>query len=130
MYELVITETNVTLSDGKSSKTWKTANPAIVLIDNEIEKCKSSEKYKNGYAKNPVLTTQLNVMNPLYFLLLCRLHLSYGLVDYNLFGRTEARVTLGDDNKSISLRIEKNSNAPLKRDIVCVTGQQGFSIYN
>ena len=128
MYELVITETNVTLSDGKSSKTWKTANPAIIIIDNEIEKCKSSEKYKNGYAKNPVLTTQFNVMNPLYFLLLCRLHLSAGLVNSNLFGRTEVRVTLADDNKSISLRIEKNSGVPLKRDIVCVAEQQWFTV--
>lgn len=128
MYELIITENNVTLSDGKTSKTWKTANPAIIIIDNEIEKCKSSEKYKNGYGKNPVLATQFNVMNPLYFLLLCRLHLTAGLVNYNLFGRTEARVTLGDDNKSISLRIEKNSNVPLKRNIVCVSGQQGFTI--
>ena len=128
MYELVITETNVTLSDGKSSKTWKTANPAIIIIDNEIEKCKLSEKYKNGYAKNPVLTTQFNVMNPLYFLLLCRLHLSAGLVNSNLFGRTEARVTLADDNKSISLRIEKNSGVPLKRDIVCAVEQQWFTV--
>ena len=128
MYELVITETNVTLSDGKSSKTWKTANPAIIIIDNEIEKCKLSEKYKNGYAKNPVLTTQFNVMNPLYFLLLCRLHLSAGLVNSNLFGRTEVRVTLGDDNKSISLRIEKNSGVPLKRDIVCAGEQQWFTV--
>ena len=128
MHELVITETNVTLSDGKSSKTWKTANPAIIIIDNEIEKCKLSEKYKNGYAKNPVLTTQFNVMNPLYFLLLCRLHLVAGLVNSNLFGRTEARVALADDNKSISLRIEKNSGVPLKRDIVCVAEQQWFTV--
>ena len=128
MHELVITETNVTLSDGKSSKTWKTANPAVIIIDNEIEKCKLSEKYKNGYAKNPVLTTQFNVMNPLYFLLLCRLHLSAGLVNSNLFGRTEVRVTLADDNKSISLRIEKNSGVPLKRDIVCATEQQWFTV--
>lgn len=128
MYELIITENNVILSDGKTSKTWKTANPAIIIIDNEIEKCKSSEKYKNGYGKNPVLATQFNVMNPLYFLLLCRLHLTAGLVNYNLFGRTEARVTLGDDNKSISIHIEKNSNVPLKRNIVCVSGQQVFNI--
>ena len=128
MHELVITETNVTLSDGKSSKTWKTANPAVIIIDNEIEKCKLSEKYKNGYAKNPVLTTQFNVMNPLYFLLLCRLHLSAGLVNSNLFGRTEARVTLAEDNKSISLRIEKNSGVPLKRDIVCTAEQQWFTV--
>ena len=128
MYELVITETNVTLSDGKSSKTWKTANPAVIIIDNEIEKCKLSEKYKNGYAKNPVLTTQFNVMNPLYFLLLCRLHLSAGLVNPNLFGRMEVSVTLADDNKSISLRIEKNSGVPLKRDIVCADEQQCFTV--
>lgn len=128
MYKLIITEKDVTLSNDKSLKTWKTTISAIRIINNEIEKCKNSAEYKNGYAKRPILTTQFNVMNPLYFLLLCRLHLGSGLVNSNIFERAEVRVTLDDDNKGIHLHIEESGGIPLKRDIVCVTEQKGFDI--
>lgn len=128
MYELTITRNNVTLKSDKSLKTCKHAVSASRIIDAEIEKCKNSEEYKNGYAKKPILTTQFNVMNPLYFLLLCRLHLNAGLGNYEKFGRTEMRVTLHDDNKSVSLYIEKYNSEPLKRDIVCVAEQKGFKL--